>query len=196
MEPLIKPLSEQVTQAEALAKRWMPGFRQTIPGQAARRSWEHPQDLVKLLAERPGEFSEAGQMKAVCIAWMHDLLEDGIKEDGKRVTKNDLIDEFDLSVVRGVQELTHVDGTPKYRYLENLGKIEYIYKLVKCVDRICNLREGRQVFKPARWARYVGETQQYILPLTDPLRDGTNEWLKKLLLEAMALPHMTLCKPV
>lgn len=188
-----------ISQAEALARRWMPGDRQGKPGVKARKAWEHPADLVALLEERPGEFSEAGQIKAIAIAWMHDLIEDGRKEDGSRVTASDLeglvvgyedprADPYlDPMIVEGVIQLTHPEGLTKIAYYETLAAIDYIPKLVKCVDRICNLREGADVFKPARWDRYVHETRTYILPLAQALREETAEWLTKHLHDAMAL---------
>ena len=183
-------------QAEALAKRWMPGDRQGKPGQTPRKAWEHPADLVRLLSERPGEFSEAGQIKALAMAWLHDVIEDGRKEDGSRVTTSDLQGlvvgygepsgpYLDEAVVEGVVELTHPEGITKIAYYETLSEIGYIPKLVKCVDRICNLREGAGVFKPARWERYVSETRTYILPLARDLREETAEWLTQHLHEAL-----------
>ena len=192
-----------VLQAEALAKRWMTGYRHGRPGVDLRRAWEHPADLVTLLAERPGEFSEAGQVKAMAIAWLHDVIEDGRKEDGSRVAADDLrtlvIEHgnqehepyLDHSVVDGVIQLTHVEGTSKISYYESLKDVDYISKLVKCVDRICNLREGMNVFSPLRWNRYVLETQKYILPLAKDLREETAEWLTENLLAARALRPTT-----
>jgi len=188
-----------IQQAEALAKRWMVGDRQGKPGEPPRKAWEHPADLVALLDERPGEFSEAGQIKAKAMAWLHDVIEDGRKADGSRVTYEDLsslvvsYDDphyepyLDEMVVIGVGQLTHPEGITKIEYYKTLQEIDYIPKLVKCVDRICNLREGAEVFKPARWARYVEETRLYILPLTEALREETAEWLTKSLEDAMSL---------
>ena len=188
-----------VLQAEALAKQLMTGYRHGRPGTAPRRAWEHPADLVALLAERPGEFSEAGQVKAMAMAWLHDVIEDGRKEDGRRFTANDLRSlvvghdvpgrepYLDNSVVDGVVQLTHAEGTSKVSYYETLKDIDYIPKLVKCVDRICNLREGVNVFSPLRWDRYVLETRKYVLPLTNDLREETAGWLSDGLLAAMEL---------
>ena len=178
-------LALQLERAERLARQWMPGFRQAQPGQEPRPSWEHPHDLVKLLAERPGDFSEAGQKMAICIAWMHDLLEDGVKEDGTPVTVSDLGPDFDPRILDGVEQLTHPKGIDKLGYYRLLKDIDYLPRMVKCVDRICNLREGKLTFKPRRWERYVFETEQYILPLTEALRDETRDWLAQLLREAM-----------
>jgi len=193
--------------AEALAKQWMPGFRQ---GPKNRRAWEHPQDLVRLLDERPGDYSAAGQMKAKTMAWLHDVLEDGVAEDGRRIVEADLRNySFDYveapdggllvpevipdgaclspEVIEGVVQLTHKAGHTKDEYYQTLAGIDYIPKLVKCVDRVCNLREGAETFKPARWTRYVADTRKYVLPLTSALSKDTDKWLHALLCDAMAL---------
>ena len=199
-EPNMYSSYTMVEQAEVLAKRWMPGLRQNATVTDPRKAWEHPQDLVRLLAERPGEFSEAGQKLAVAIAWLHDVLEDGVKENGNRVMPDDfkpfLINHdnpvatpigaaLDPRVLEGVLQLTHREGQPKTTYYESLKDIGYIPKLVKCVDRICNLREGVDWFSDARWARYSQETRDFILPLAPSLRDETAEWLTRLLNEAL-----------
>lgn len=192
--------------AESLAKQWMPGFRE---GPRRRPAWEHPADLVRVLDQRPGDFSVAGQVKAKAMAWLHDVLEDG-KIDGQPVTVEDLqrhsyvmvahpeggfvlpeiiADDACLppEVIEGVLQLTHKPGASKEDYYKTLAGIDYLPKLVKCVDRVCNLHEGAETFKPARWARYVRETQTYILPLADSLNKDTARWLRTLLLDAMAL---------
>ena len=84
-------------------------------------------------------------------------------------------------------QLTHPEGITKIAYYETLKNINYLPKLVKCVDRICNLREGAEVFKQHRWERYVGETKLYILPLAQDLNEETAVWLTRLLHDAMAL---------
>lgn len=178
---------KMVVQAEALAKRWMPGYRQGKPGDTLRKAWEHPQDLVRLLDERPGEFSEAGQAAAKAMAWLHDLLEDGKKEDGSVVTPEDLEQYVPERIVEGVIQLTHQEGHSKLDYYKTLREIDYFPKLVKCVDRICNLREGASSFTDKRWTRYTEETRLYILPLAQDLREETAEWLTRLLNEALAV---------
>lgn len=187
---------------ESLTRRWMPGFRQ---GPEKRPAWAHPQDLVLLLKElRAFQVKEAEQ-NAVSpselfqidlyyaqlyeIAWLHDLLEDGVREDGQKVQTEDLRFE-------GVPNST-IDSVLKLSQKEDESKIEYLSRLrdtlgartatVKCVDRICNLREGSSSFKEARWARYVKETHDYILPLLDLIPGPEKGWLESRLQEALAL---------
>lgn len=194
--------SRSVKLAEVLAKKWMTGFRESKPRAPRRFAWEHPEDLVTLLAGRPGEFSHAGMIHAMSIAWLHDVLEDGRKPNGARVTVDDLmpyvirIDDplktpigaaLSPSVIEGVVELTHQEGQSKIDYYKTLPEIGYQSQLVKCVDRICNLREGAANFKNERWARYVRETRTYILPLTESFLDPTASWLREHLTHAMAV---------
>jgi (p)ppGpp synthase/HD superfamily hydrolase len=133
---------------------------------------------VRLLSERRGDYSEAEQLMAVAMAWTHDLIEDGVKPDGSRVTAGDLrAHPFDVRIIQGVIQLTNPHGVSKTRYYETLKNIDYLAKLVKCVDHICNLREGKDIFEPARWKQYVEETRTYIRPLAQTLRDETRDWL-------------------
>lgn len=158
--------------AEALAKRWMTGERQgpVIDGQAPRRAWEHPQDLVRFLdIELPCDDPKEQEDRA-CLAWLHDLLEDGIKEDGSRVLPHDLtlagIEDY---LVDDVIDLSQGPDETKLQYLCRLSTLSQRAKPVKCGDRICNLREGRTVFNNRRWIRYVGETCYFIYPLTESI---------------------------
>jgi (p)ppGpp synthase/HD superfamily hydrolase len=172
-----------IEKAEQLARRWMPGLRQ---GPAKRKAWEHPQDLVSLLTkemdfiETPAEEQE----KRVAVAWLHDILEDGKKEDGTTVSVQDLCDEgIRPQVIADVLALTN-EG-PKDAYLAQLKAKSPRAKLVKCVDRICNLREGKDAFKTKRWIRYVGETYYFIFPLTEGLPPLERNFLRQELIKAV-----------
>jgi (p)ppGpp synthase/HD superfamily hydrolase len=183
--------------SEELARRWMPGTRQ---GPGNRAAWEHPQDLVNLLLEMRGSFtvSLSNGLNEVLsdepfdrmrdIAWMHDLYEDGKKEDGSKVTAEDLrVEGFGVRVTNGVSMLSQSENEEKVQYLAGLtSKLDEETAIVKCVDRICNLREGKASFKDKRWARYINETQAYILPLLNLIRQPFKDWLKQHLLSAMA----------
>jgi len=121
---------------------------------------------------------------------MHDLIEDGRKEDGSRVIEADLTAEgIDYNIVFGVVSLTHDEAADsKIAYLARLRQtLRFAEAKVKLADRICNLREGRTVFKDKRWARVINETNQYIVPLLEliEIRDE-QEQLRKWLSEAIA----------
>ena len=175
--------------AESLARRWMPGFRQ---GPGKRHAWEHPADLVRVLTgELPLSADPKEHEARVTLAWLHDILEDGRKPNGNPVTMYDLREEgIDPAIIEDVLAMTrltlHGSGEelePKERYLARLKEKSLRAKVVKCVDRICNLREGRETFKNRRWLRYVGETLYFIYPLTEDLPKGPETaWLKSELL--------------
>lgn len=170
--------------AKDLAIRWMPGTRH---GENPRLAWEHPQDLVELLPQLP-LYRDMNRDHLEQVAWMHDLLEDGKKGDGSRVTALDLLKEgFTRNVVEDVVTLSKDDTEEKAAYLERLYLGTTNALLVKCVDRICNLREGAVSFKLPRWTRYVAESEKYILPLTKQVHPAQGEWLEAELLAAISL---------
>lgn len=173
----------------------MPGFRQG-PGQ--RPAWMHPQDLVALLTELKdafpipaygeegyGFFGGENFDDMVDVAWTHDLYEDGKKEDGSPVTWMDLSVALGALVADGVRDLSHKPDEEKIQYLTRLLEIlGPTLAIIKCVDRICNLREGVSSFKDARWARYVAETNDYIIPLLDRIPAPYQGWLRTRLVAA------------
>jgi (p)ppGpp synthase/HD superfamily hydrolase len=168
---------------EGLAKRWMIGDRKGPEGKPSREAWRHPEDLVLLLDEwdTPREgWNPNLKPYLKAVAWLHDLIEDGRKEDGTQVTEQDLLDAgVDWSIVRDVVSLSQMPGEDKSVYLARLVKASWAARVVKCVDRICNLREGKDCFKEPRWARYVDETQRYILPLATNMPTFFIEELRK-----------------
>lgn len=177
-----------------------PGLRQ---GPGNRQAWEHPQDLVNLLAELKGiarpplealgpNRLDAFFERLTDIAWLHDIIEDGRKGDGSKVTKDDLYHEgIHEDVITAVLHLTHREDEEKIVYLARLrdraagGGIGPDVIIVKLVDRICNLREGKNVFKDHRWARVIKETNEYILPMADALPLSEQIWLRDNLLAAI-----------
>lgn len=174
-----------LTTAESLAKRWMPGFRN---GDAQRPSWMHPQDLVHLLRECATVSYIAINLTHLCIvAWMHDLLEDGVKEDGSPVTVEDLeAAGFDPVVIEDVVSLTK-DKDNEGAYITQMENASWEAQIVKCIDRVCNLREGASVFRKNRWARYHQETLIWILPMAQDIPGDAGELLTSLLTSALDL---------
>jgi hypothetical protein len=167
---------------EGLAKRWMVGERKGPEGKPSREAWRHPEDLVLLIDEwdMPRAWNPNLKPYLKAVAWLHDLLEDGRKEDGSSVTAQDLHDAVvEWAIVRDVVSLSQVPGEDKPVYLARLGKASWAAKFVKCVDRICNLREGKDCFKDPRWTRYVDETKRYIVPLTTNIPTWFTDELQK-----------------
>lgn len=174
-----------IEKAEDLARRWMPGVREG----GSRRAWEHPQDVVKLLCSSPIKAVQTDD-RILMVAWLHDIIEDGIKENGARVTSQDLVDAgLPGEVVCDVVELSKQVDEPKEAYLSRLKHHTPRAKLVKCADRVCNLREGAPVFKTRRWIRYVGETCYFIYPiasdLSSPFGFEAAGWAEDELLKAL-----------
>lgn len=155
---------------ETLAKRWMVGERKGPKGTAPREAWRHPEDLVKLIDEWPMPECWNPNLRTYlkCVSWLHDLIEDGRKEDGTAVTAQDLLDAgVEIYFVKDVVALSQIPGEEKPVYLSRLKDASWAAKLVKCIDRVCNLREGKDCFKDPRWARYVDETKRYVMPLAE-----------------------------
>lgn len=121
------------------------------------------------------------------VAWLHDIIEDGRKQDGSCVTSQDLIEQGIVpKVVEAVIALSQREGEDKVSYLVRLRGASSRVKVVKAADRVCNLREGKSTFKDARWGRYVRETRQFILPLLEDIPSLESAWFGALLAEAMA----------
>lgn len=186
----------------------MPGHRQ---GPAKREAWKHPQDIVRLLLDEgstglPITVSPEEHKKRIDLGWLHDIIEDGKKEDGSPVTMYDLYrediapDTVDDVLAMSQRTLNGQDGQPylepKELYLGRLKEASTRVKVVKCLDRICNLREGQHSFKDLRWIRYVGETFYFIFPLAEKLGNNvergylTIELIKSVEARRIGVPHL------
>lgn len=161
----------EIETAMELAIKWTPGMRQGYD----RPSWTHPEEVARLVEEVPGELPRE---KMVAMAWLHDLLEDGVTQTGERVSSEVLLAEgISLEVVLGVEFLTHVEPMPKPEYFVRLLDAPLEVRVVKCLDRISNLLDGVSVFTDARWAKYVKETIVSVMPLAESIGGETGSWL-------------------
>jgi (p)ppGpp synthase/HD superfamily hydrolase len=167
--------------AEELARAWMLGTRE---GPGNRPAWAHPEDIVRVIEnEMPGYYTNRDHL--VQVAWLHDIIEDGKKPDGSSVTTLDLLHEgISPLIAHEVSTLTRTKEESRQGYLAVLASISELAKIVKCVDRLCNLREAAETFKDKRWIRYVGETCLFVYPLTEGLSQETRTWLGPELLRA------------
>lgn len=175
-------MDELVRRSAELCRRWMPGPREG----GARSAWEHPCDLVHLLTEEmPFPMDPEEKARRAVLGWLHDVLEDGVKEDGQKVSARDLSDEgVPEDLVSDVCMLTNT-YEDKATYLASFRVAPPRVRLVKVGDRVCNLREGAKTFTARRWIRYVGEALYFVYPLADDLgREG--RWLQRELLQACA----------
>lgn len=172
---------------EELCKQWMAGqLRHTAPDSPPREAWKHPEDVVNLLDEwsMPSSWNPALLPHLKAVAWLHDVPEDGKHEDGRPVTDSDLLAEgIPHLIVTDVMHVTQRPGEDRVAFLQRVAAASFSAKILKSADRTCNLREGRLTFKPPRWARYVKETELYILPFAD----RTVPWFAGEMRKAMAL---------
>jgi (p)ppGpp synthase/HD superfamily hydrolase len=117
----------------------------------------HPISVVKIISQEFGNLPVSGNM--VCAGYLHDVIEDC------GVTKEILIDEFNLNVADLVQELT----APKFT--ENRDKDAYILDsmsgmsteafIIKIADRLDNVRDAATY----GWANYMIRTDRIMKKL-------------------------------
>ena len=170
----------------------MTGFRKSIPpGGCPRSAWAHPQDLVRVIQE---ELVTCTSDKVVLdylvrVAWLHDILEDGWKSEGVRVTEEDLWEsDVDSQVIQDVVAISRKQGEEKNAYLARLIYAPMRVRLLKCIDRTCNLREAPKK-DAAWWDMYSDSTRRYILPLARSLSssEGWDIWANSILEHALTL---------
>jgi (p)ppGpp synthase/HD superfamily hydrolase len=126
----------------------------------------------------------------VQTAWLHDIIEDGRKADGSSVQTADLCAAgISPLVVEDVLVLTQRAGESEAEYIGRIAEAGLEAKLVKCCDRICNLREGRGMFEAAYWQSYIDETNEFVRPLVSRLANPQCEWLTWQLDLAIKVPH-------
>jgi len=141
----------------------------------------HPLRVALVLAEEVGRTE--GDL--VAVALLHDVLEDtSVKMEALR-------DEVGADIANAV-ELLSKEQVPQsgkeardsayYAGIINSGEI---VRLVKCADRVDNLRGLKTLNDPERWEKYVKETQDHILPIAEM----TNPILHQLLVDMIASPH-------
>jgi len=177
---------------ERLAKLWMTGFRKSIPpGGSPRSAWAHPQDLVRVIQEEFVVCKPEAQVTDYLIrfAWIHDILEDGYLRGGTLVTEEDLLFQgVDAQIVMDVVDISRSTTESKDAYLARLINSTPRVKLLKCIDRTCNLRESPK-HDHAWWDRYSASTRKYILPLASslPTSKGWNSWATGILEHALTL---------
>jgi (p)ppGpp synthase/HD superfamily hydrolase len=167
-------MEEQPELVRSLAVRWMLGTRQG----SNRPAWKHPEDVATLTQELPGKRTLYTQHLLEAVAWGHDLLEDGVQEDGTRVTSATLqAHRVNDLVLIGIHDLSKWPGVEKASYIKQVREAAPFIQIVKCCDRIANLTEGVDWFKDRRWARYAAETKDWILPMAEALDAPEGPWL-------------------
>jgi guanosine-3',5'-bis(diphosphate) 3'-pyrophosphohydrolase len=121
----------------------------------------HPLRVALILAEEIGRTD--GDLLA--IALLHDTLED------TNLFIEDLRDAVGADIANGVELLTKEEvpqGQKEARdsaYYSNIINGGANVRLVKCADRLDNLRGLQTLNNPPRWEKYINETRTHILPI-------------------------------
>ena len=162
-------ITEEMERAElvvckGLAQKYMPGTRDG----SDRPSWKHAEDVAQAVARLESLHPE-GWSFWVSVAWLHDLLEDGEGLDQARLSQDleasGIISGRAAELARMVQILSKEKGEGA-EYFQRIAQCgHWQLSLVKVLDRLANLREGRGVFTKKRWRAYVKETEENIVPL-------------------------------
>ena len=143
-------------------------FMQGTRDGSDRPAWRHAEDVAEAVLGY-GWIHPEGWTFWGCVAWLHDVI-----EDCEGLTDETLTQELASSgvqaprakeFVRLVKMLTKEKGEtePYFRRIRDSG--QWQLSLIKILDRIANLREGKRVFTRRRWSQYVAETEQYVVPL-------------------------------
>ncbi len=141
----------------------------------------HPLRVALILAEEAGRTD--GDLLSVAL--LHDVLED------TRVSMEAMRDAMGADITNAVEVLTKEDvpsggkaarDSAYYAGIINGGEIA---RLVKCADRLDNLRGIKTLNDPERWEKYVKETREHILPIAEM----TNADLSRKLLDTINSPY-------
>lgn len=123
----------------------------------------HPLRVALILAEEVGRTE--GDLLAVAL--LHDVLED------TDVEMEEMRDKLGADITNAVELLTKEEvpsGGKAARdaayYVGIINGGEAV-RLVKCADRVDNLRGIKQLNDPERWEKYVKETREHILPIAE-----------------------------
>lgn len=166
--------------AEKLIRENMKGTRNDEKTPA----WQHPIDVMIVAREMTVSCGEHMYMEEIeTVALLHDIIEDS------EVTPQQLCSQFGQDIANAVLRLTKTPGcrfgTPElvdyfYKIINsNDGKVAEIAKIVKCCDRIANLREAHGVFEPYRLERYIFETKMFVIPIAMSVEPQWGNWLVK-----------------
>lgn len=146
-------------------------------------AWQHPIDVMNVVGElmqQCGDHESREDLEVVAL--LHDIIEDTPIEFGE------LDEQYGWGIAKAVSLLTKPDGcrfgTPAlvtyfHRLMDDTSeKAADIARIVKCCDRIANLREAVGVFKPYRLERYKFETKMFVIPIAMKIPDPWGPWLK------------------
>lgn len=95
----------------------------------------------------------------LCAALLHDVVED------TEVSYEELLEKMGLEVELMVKLLTKT-GLTKEQYYSNLSQASESVRLIKCADRLDNIRDMK-TWNEKRRAKYLAETREYVIPLAE-----------------------------
>lgn len=179
---------KELAACRKLAERHMTGPRDG----SDRKAWEHAQDVAEAV-EKYGWIHPDDWYFWVCVAWLHDVLEDGDEMTEARLA-GELVEEGVAqhraqAMADSVQVLTKTRGESAAYFARIAASGQWQLALTKLLDRRTNLREGRNVFTRKRWNRYVKETQDHVLPLIACVDEMLRVELLLSITQAMIKPH-------
>ena len=120
----------------------------------------HPLRVARVIAEE----WKAGSVSALQAALLHDVLEDCKPEEREQI-EQEMRHAFGKSIVHAVRTLTkpvigpaEVKAVRDARYFKELFAAPKWVRLIKCADRVDNLRDARAWGDPTFWDHYSSET--------------------------------------
>lgn len=154
-------IRESVETAFLLAERVHRGQRRKTKDAVAAPYIAHPLRVALILVEE----WKLDDIETIATALMHDVIEDCEHPESRENLTVEIRHAFGLEVERAVWTLTKPEPGPmevRYardaRYFSELRKAPEWVRLIKCADRVDNLRDARAWGDRDFWSRYSSET--------------------------------------
>ena len=149
---------------------------------SGERYFEHPRHVALILMDNGVTNTEA-----IIYALLHDVLEDTytpsrvlIELVGGQTYQNLVALSKQLpSEDKASGQITGWVKKSTKDYYRDLMRAEQSVRLVKCADRIHNLRSCRNVWQQARIDKYLKETEKYVIPLAQTTNQHFLELLQR-----------------
>jgi guanosine-3',5'-bis(diphosphate) 3'-pyrophosphohydrolase len=128
----------------------------------------HPLRVALVLADEV----RRAEGDLLAVALLHDVLED------TAIPMETMRDVMGADITNAVELLTKEEvpsGGKAARdsaYFAGIINGGDMVRLVKCADRVDNLRGMKQLNDPPRWEKYVKETREHILPIAEMSNSG------------------------
>lgn len=135
---------------------------------SGRPAWKHAEDVAETV-QSYGWIHPEDWRFWVCVAWLHDLLEDvggmTLQRLAEELIAGGILPHRAKALADSVRILSKSKGETEeyFQRIQDCG--QWQLSLIKILDRLANLTEGRKVFVRKRWNAYVEETERYVVPL-------------------------------